>query len=171
MGACYRRCPRSDGPQGLALSGTETTAPLRLTAPEYREFQRISRLRTAPYAEIVRAKTLPRALRTSDRSNVAIARTLGCTDRTVRKMAELQPGGCIRQPLGQAGRRFFSPRFGRASPPSAAHCPAPRVNRLSRLSASELAAAHRLGHLASTLKRAARRADQIVAVSQLAAAH
>jgi len=65
--------------------GPKPQRRIRLTAPEYKELKRISRLRTAPYAEVVRAKILLLAYEHPDWSNVAIAQAVGCTDRTVRK--------------------------------------------------------------------------------------
>src|SRR4029077_20593038 len=77
MGARGRRTAERRGPKPQ-----HTVA---LTAPEYRELQRLTRRRTAPYAEVVRAKILLLAYEHPDWSNAAIARAVGCTDRTVRK--------------------------------------------------------------------------------------
>lgn len=65
--------------------GPKPRHKVALTAPEYRELQRLTRRRTAPYAEVVRAKILLLAYEHPDSSNAAIARAVGCTDRTVRK--------------------------------------------------------------------------------------
>jgi Homeodomain-like domain len=96
--------------------GPKPQRRIRLTAPEYRELQRISRLRTAPYAEVVRAKILLRAYEHPDWSNVAIARAVGCTDRTVRKWrSRSRAGPAYQEAPRSGGPRFFSLRDPRAS--------------------------------------------------------
>lgn len=104
---------------GRKISGRRGPKPqrrIRLTAPEYRELQRISRLRTAPYAEVVRAKILLRAYEHPDWSNVAIARSVGCTDRTVRKWRRRSRAGPAYQEAPRpGGPRFFPLRDPRAS--------------------------------------------------------
>src|SRR5438093_4758191 len=103
-----RRPSRSRGPKPQRR--------IRLTAPECRELRRISRLRTAPYAEVVRAKILLRAYEHPDWSNVAIARSVGCTDRTVRKWRSRSPAGPAYQEAPRpGGPRFFPLRSPRTS--------------------------------------------------------
>jgi hypothetical protein len=98
-----RKTARRRGPKPLRR--------IRLTAPEYRELQRISRRRTAPYAEVVRAKILLRAYEHPDWSNVAIARAVGCADRTVRKWRSRSRAGPAYQDAPRSGGpRFFSLR-------------------------------------------------------------
>src|SRR4029450_4756611 len=62
-----------------------------LTAPEYRELQRLARRRTAPHAEVVRAKILLWAYEHPEWSNAAIARAVGCTDWTGRQWRRRRP--------------------------------------------------------------------------------
>jgi hypothetical protein len=107
--------------------GPKPQRRIRLTAPEYRELQRISRLRTAPYAEVVRAKILLRAYEHPDWSNVAIARAVGCTDRTVRKWRSRSRAG----PAYQDAPRSGGPRFFSLRDPRASH--RPRLHLGSRL--------------------------------------
>jgi hypothetical protein len=81
---------------------------IRLTAPEYKELQRITRLRTAPYAEVVRAKILLLAYEHPDWTNTAIARTVGCTDRTVRKWrSRSRAGPALKEAPRPGGPRLF----------------------------------------------------------------
>jgi Homeodomain-like domain-containing protein len=91
--------------------GPKPQRRIRLTAPEYRELKRISRRRTAPYAEVVRAKILLQAYEHPDWSNVAIARAVGCADRTVRKWRSRSRAGPAYQDAPRpGGPRFFSLR-------------------------------------------------------------
>jgi Homeodomain-like domain len=107
--------------------GPKPQRRIRLTAPEYRELQRISRLRTAPYAVVVRAKILLRAYEYPDWSNVAIARAVGCTDRTVRKWRSRSRA----RPAYQEAPRPGGPRFFPLSGPRSGD--RPRVHVASRL--------------------------------------
>src|SRR5215468_4736549 len=94
-----RRTSRSRGPKPQRR--------IRLTAPEYRELKRISRRRTAPYAQVVRAKILLLACEHPEWSNVAIARAVGCTDRTVRKWrSRSRAGPTYQEARGRVGRAF-----------------------------------------------------------------
>src|SRR5262249_26025101 len=94
--------------------GPKPRRRIRLTAPEYRELLRISRLRTALYAGVVRAKILLRAYEHPDWSNVAIARAVGCTDRTVRKWRSRRRAGPVYQEAPRpGGPRFFPLRGSR----------------------------------------------------------
>jgi Homeodomain-like domain len=82
-----------------------------LTAPECRELRRLARRRTAPYAEVVRAKILLVAYEHPDWSNAAIARAVGCTDRTVRKWRQRSRAGpAVQDASRPGGPRFFSLR-------------------------------------------------------------
>ena len=94
-------------PKTSRSRGPKPQRRIRLTAPEYRELKRISRLRTAPYAEVVRAKILLLAYEHPELSNVAIARAVGCTDRTVRKWRSRSRAG----PAYQEAPRPGGPRF------------------------------------------------------------
>ena len=109
MGARGRRIAERRGPKPR-----HTVA---LTAPEYRELQRLTRCRTAPYAEVVRAKILLLAFEHPDWSNAAIARAVGCTDRTVRKWRERSRAG----PAWQDAPRSGGPRFFPLSGAGAGH--------------------------------------------------
>jgi hypothetical protein len=96
--------------------GPKPQRRIRLTAPEYRELKRTSRLRTAPYAEVVRSKILLRAYEHPDWSNVAIARAVGCADRTVRKWrSRSRAGPAYQEAPRPGGPRFFPLRGPRAS--------------------------------------------------------
>ena len=100
---------------------------IRLTAPEFRELKRISRLRTAPYAQVVRAKILLLAYEHPEWSNVAIARAVGCTDRTVRKWrSRSRAGPAYQEAPRPGGPRFFSLRGPRPSDRARLHV-APRL--------------------------------------------
>jgi hypothetical protein len=88
-----------------------------LTAPEYRELQRLARRRTAPHAEVVRAKILLLAYEHPEWSNAAIARAVGCTDWTVRKWRRRSRAG----PALQDAPRPGGPRFFPLSGPGAGH--------------------------------------------------
>jgi hypothetical protein len=80
-----------------------------LTAPEYRELQRLARRRTAPHAEVVRAKILLLAYEHPEWSNAAIARAVGCTDWTVRKWRRrCRAGPTLQDAPRPGGPRFFS---------------------------------------------------------------
>src|SRR4029453_7488722 len=111
MGARGRRIAERRGPKPQ-----HTVA---LTAPEYRELQRLARRRTAFYAEVVRAKILLLAYEHPDWSNAAIARAVGCTDRTVRKWRRRSRAG----PALQDAPRPGGPRFFPLRPPSASDRP------------------------------------------------
>jgi hypothetical protein len=89
-----------------------------LTAPECRELRRLARRRTAPYAEVVRAKILLVAYEHPDWSNAAIARAVGCTDRTVRKWRQRSRAG----PAVQDAPRPGGPRFFSLSSAGTGHC-------------------------------------------------
>lgn len=109
MGAETRGSARRRGPR--------PQHKIALTAPEYRELQRVSRRRTASYAEVVRAKILLLAYEHPDWSNAAIARAVGCTDRTVRKWrGRSRAGPTLQDAPRPGGPRFFplsGPRAGR----------------------------------------------------------
>ena len=96
--------------------GPKPQRRIRLTAPEYTELKRITRLRTAPYAEVVRAKILLLAYEHPDWTNTAIARAVGCTDRTVRKWrSRSRTGPALNEAPLPGGPRFFPLRNSRAS--------------------------------------------------------
>jgi hypothetical protein len=96
--------------------GPKPQRRVRLTAPEYRELKRITRLRTAPHAEVVRAKILVLAYEHPDWTNTAIARTVGCTDRTVRKWRRRSRAGpALKEAPRPGGPRFFPLRGSGAS--------------------------------------------------------
>jgi hypothetical protein len=99
-----------------ASRGPKPRDRIRLTAAEYRELKHISRRRTAPYAQVIRAKILLLAYQHPEWSNVAIARAVGCTDRTVRKWrSRSRAGPAYQEAPRPGGPRFFSlsgPRSG-----------------------------------------------------------
>jgi Homeodomain-like domain len=97
--------------------GPKPRHKVALTAPEYRELQRLARRRTASYAEVVRAKILLLAYEHTDWNNAAIARAVGCTDRTVRKWRGRSRAG----PTLQDAPRPGGPRFFPLSGPGAGH--------------------------------------------------
>jgi hypothetical protein len=100
MGAGGRRIAERRGPK--------PHHKVALTAPEYRELQRLTRRRTAPYAEVVRAKILLLAYEHPEWSNAAIARAVGCTDRTVRKWrGRSRAGPALQDAPRPGGPRFF----------------------------------------------------------------
>ena len=112
------------------ISGSRGPKPqrrIRLTAPEHRELRRISRLRTAPYAEVVRAKILLLAYEHPDWSNVAIARAVGCADRTVRKWRRRSRAGPVYQDAPRPGGPRFFPLRGPRSRHGAGLYVAPRL--------------------------------------------
>jgi hypothetical protein len=92
--------------------GPKPQHKVALTAPEYRELQRLARRRTASYAEVVRAKTLLLAYEHPDWSNAAIARAVGCTDRTVRKWRRRSRAGPALQDAPRPGGPRFFPLSG-----------------------------------------------------------
>ena len=87
--------------------GPKPRHKVALTAPEYRSLKHLARLRTAPHAEVVRAKILLLAYEHPDWSNAAIARAVGCTDRTVRKWRQRSRAG----PTLKDAPRREAPRF------------------------------------------------------------
>jgi len=88
--------------------GPKPRHKVALTAPECRELKRLTRRRTAPYAEVVRAKILLLAYEHPDWSNAAIARAVGCTDRTVRKWRRRSRAGpALRDAPRPGGPRVF----------------------------------------------------------------
>jgi hypothetical protein len=96
-------------PEGSARRGPKPQHKVALTAPEYRALKRLARLRTAPHAEVVRAKILLLAYEHPDWSNVAIARTVGCTDRTVREWRHRSRAGPTLTEAPRRGAPRFSP--------------------------------------------------------------
>ena len=104
MGTRERRLAERRGPK--------PQHKVALTAPEYRELQRLARRRTASYAEVVRAKILLLAYEHPDWSNAAIARAVGCTDRTVRKWRERSRAGPALQDAPRSGGPRFFPLSG-----------------------------------------------------------
>src|SRR5215831_2773779 len=114
-----RKTARSRGPKPQRR--------IRLTAPEYRELRRISRLRTAPYAQVVRAKILLFAYEHPEWSNVAIARAVSCRDRTVRKWrSRSRAGPAYQEAPRPGGPRFFPLRGPRPGDRARLHV-APRL--------------------------------------------
>jgi Homeodomain-like domain len=102
---------------GSAHRGPKPRHKVALTAPEYRALKRLARLRTAPHAEVVRAKILLLAYEHPDWSNAAIARGVGCTDRTVRKWRHRSRAG----PTFKDAPRRGAPRFFPLSGPGPGH--------------------------------------------------
>jgi Homeodomain-like domain len=103
------------GPEGRNVSGRRGPKPrhkVALTAPEYRELKRLTRRRTAPYAEVMRAKILLMAYEHPDWSNAAIARAVGCTDWTVRKWRRRSRAGPALQDAPRPGGPRFFPLCG-----------------------------------------------------------
>jgi hypothetical protein len=122
--------------------GPKPSRRIRLTAPEYRELKRTSRLRSAPYAEVVRARILLRAYEHPDWSNVAIARAwVVPTGPCASGAVGAGRGRRIRKLRGPGGPRFL-PSAVRARVTALA-CTLPRDSGkpLSRWSAGELARA------------------------------
>src|SRR5882724_10433410 len=100
MGATGRRIAERRGPK--------PRHKVALTAAEFRELQRLTRRRTAPYAEVVRAKILLLAYEHPDWTNTAIAWAVGCTDRTVRKWrSRSRTGPALNEAPRPGGPRFF----------------------------------------------------------------
>jgi hypothetical protein len=117
MGARVRRMAERRGPK--------PRHKVALTAPEYRELQRLARRRTASYAAVVRAKILLLAYEHPDWSNAAIARTVGCTDRTVRKWrGRSRAGPALQDAPRSGGPRFFSLSGAGAGHRAGLHAPA-----------------------------------------------
>ena len=117
---------RADG-ACAARRGPKPRHKVALTAPEYRELQRLTRRRTAPYAAVVRAKILLLAYEHPDWSNATIARAVGCTDRTVAASGEGAAGRgrpCRTRP--GPGDHAFSPSAVRAQVTALA-CTLPRI--------------------------------------------
>jgi len=90
--------------------GPKPQHKVAFTAPEYTSLKRLARLRTAPYAEVVRAKILLLAYEHPHWSNVAIARAVGCTDRTVRKWRQRSRAGPTLTDAPRPGGPRFFPR-------------------------------------------------------------
>ena len=98
----------AEGRRRAERRGPKPRHKVALTAPEYRELQWLTRRRTAPYAEVVRAKILLLAYEHPDWSNAAIARAVGCTDRTVRKWrGRSRAGPALQDAPRPGGPRFF----------------------------------------------------------------
>jgi hypothetical protein len=136
----YRRSKVFNGRDGTLRRGPKPRHKIALTAPEYQTLKRLARLRTAPHAEVVRAKILLLAYEHPDWSNTAIASAVGCTDRTVRNGVNgAGPGRPSRKPRDGA-RPAFSPSRVRLQVTALA-CTLPRDSGrpLSRWSAAELA--------------------------------
>jgi len=101
-------------------SGGWPAVAIELTAEERKKLERVSRLRIAPYREVIRARAL--LLAAAGRRNIAIGRTLGVSSRTVfnwrqdfiaRRLAALQDrarAGCPRRssPCGPRGDGPYS---------------------------------------------------------------
>lgn len=87
-------------------SGPKPTCRICLTAALHHRLQHLARQTTAPYAQVLRAKIVLAAAEHPLWTNAAIARRVGCTDRTVRKwrtrwratrhLADRARGGCPR---------------------------------------------------------------------------
>jgi hypothetical protein len=96
---------------GNERSGGWPAVPIELTAEERQELERVSRLRIAPYREVIRARALLFAAagrRTSD-----IGRTLGVSSRTVftwRQEFAARRLAALRDRARAGGPRRFSPR-------------------------------------------------------------
>lgn len=89
--------------------GPKPTHKITLSAKEHAELKHIARLRTAPYAEVVRAKVIVTAYEHPDWSNQQIARAIGCTFRTVRKWRHRwRSTGSLEDAERLGGPRFFS---------------------------------------------------------------
>src|SRR5262249_39602948 len=114
-------------PKTSRSRGPKPQRRIRLTRPEYRDLKRISRLRPAPYAQVVRAKILVLAYEHPEWSNVAIGRAVGCTDRTVRKWrSPSRAGPAYQEAPRPGGPRFFPLRGPRPSDRARLHV-APRL--------------------------------------------
>ena len=89
--------------------GPKPEHPVRLTGEEVTKLRHISRLRKAPYWEVLRAKILLLAYEHPDWDNVSIARKVGCDVSTVRKWrAASREGPRITEAPRTGGPRFFS---------------------------------------------------------------
>lgn len=103
---------------GNAGSGGWPAVPIELTAEERRELDRVSRLRIAPYREVIRARAL--LLAAAGRRNAAIGRTLGISSRTVfnwRQDFIARRLAALRDRTRAGGPRRFSPRGPRGDRP------------------------------------------------------
>jgi Homeodomain-like domain len=97
------------GRAGTRVRGPEPSHRIRLDAKEYATLRRLARRRTAPHAEVIRAKILVLAYEHPEWSNATIAQAVGCTDRTVRKWrARARDGPCLGDTPRSGKPRFFS---------------------------------------------------------------
>ena len=140
------------GRAGARGRGPKPSHRIRLDAKEYATLRRLARRRTAPHAEVMRAKLLLLAYEHPEWSNAAIAQAVGCTDRTVRTWRARARDG---PRLGDAPRpgkpRFFS-SVQRAQVTALA-CTLPRDSGrpLSRWSSTEVVATVRARGIAATI--------------------
>ena len=104
---------------GARGRGPRPSHRIRLDAKEYATLRRLARRRTAPHAEVIRAKILLLAYEHPEWSNAAIAQAVGCTDRTVRTWRARARDG---PRLGDAPRPG-KPRFFSLGPPRAGDGP------------------------------------------------
>jgi hypothetical protein len=164
------------GRAGARIRGPKPPHRIRLDATEYATLRRLARRRTAPHAQVIRAKTLLLAYEHPEWSNATIAPAVGCTDRTVRRWRARARDG---PRLGDAPRPG-KPRFFSLGPTRAGD--GPRVHPAARLRPPALALVqHRVGggrpgagdrrrHLGLDHPALALRGeDQTLAVPQLAA--
>jgi hypothetical protein len=170
MGATGRRVAERRGPK--------PRHKVALTAAEFRELQRLTRRRTAPYAEVVRAKILLLAYEHPDWSNAAIARTVGCTDRTVHKWRRRNRAGPALQdgPPVRWTTLFPPQRCERRSPRWPARCHGIPVSRSRAGRPPNCPRGRPARHRPAYLRRhhpalAQSRPHQAVAIPQLATPH
>jgi hypothetical protein len=121
------------GRAGARIRGPKPSHRIRLDAKEYASLRRLARRRTAPHAEVIRAKILLLAYEHPEWSNATIAQAVGCTDRTVREWRARARDG---PRLGDAPRpgkpRFFSLGPTRAGDGPRVHCPSPKLHPVGK---------------------------------------
>jgi Homeodomain-like domain len=97
------------GRTGTRVRGPKPSHRIRLDAKEYATLRRLARRRTAPHAEVIRAKILLLAYEHPEWSNATIAQVVGCTDRTIRKWrARARDGPRLDETPRPGKPRFFS---------------------------------------------------------------
>ncbi len=104
---------------GSEGSGGWPAVPIELTAEERVELERVARLRTAPYREVIRARAL--LLAAAGQRNTSIGRTLGVSSRTVfnwRQEFGARRLAALRDRARAGGPRRFPPGSPRGDRPS-----------------------------------------------------
>lgn len=70
------------------MPGPAPTHKIVLDPKQSEEFRQLARSQTAPHSQVVRAKIIVLAADRPKLTNVAIAKLVGCAERTVRKWRE-----------------------------------------------------------------------------------